>query len=104
MLCYVNFNVICATSEHHICNQHLKLPHYQQNLCMREMEYLSLIFTQFCSDLVFREEVVLLCVLQCSRRSSLPPLNLPLVHCIIELLMELTLLITFLTHHTCLIA
>ena len=23
-LCYVNFNVICATNEHHICNQHLK--------------------------------------------------------------------------------
>ena len=21
---YVNFNVICATNEHHICNQHLK--------------------------------------------------------------------------------
>ena len=24
MLCCVNFNVICATNEHHICNQHLK--------------------------------------------------------------------------------
>ena len=23
-LCYVNFNVICATNEHHICDQHLK--------------------------------------------------------------------------------
>ena len=23
-LCYVNFNVICATNEHHICNQHIK--------------------------------------------------------------------------------
>ena len=44
-LCYVNFNVICATNEHHICNQHIKKPHYQQNLCMREVAYLSLIFT-----------------------------------------------------------
>ena len=26
--------------------QHLKLPHYQQNLCMREVAYLSLIFTR----------------------------------------------------------
>ena len=46
MLCYVNFNVICTTNEYHICNQHLKQPHYQQNLCMREVAYLSLIFTK----------------------------------------------------------
>ena len=44
-LCYVNLYVTSATNERHICDQHLKLSHYQHNLVLNEVAYFSLIFT-----------------------------------------------------------